>query len=271
MINKLLECGKVNLKLYYRSKLILGVAGLLLLLTPLFGLNFFFQLGELGRFEMLQKIHGGILLFIYLLTGALGLVTLSRPLKQKTIKLIVTRPCSYEILIGSHFLSALGISLVAFLATTLGTSLLFPLLGITYQTGIWFVTFDWFIRASILFSVLMLLSLFVRPILAALITLFLNPSMIRHWLLTISARLEIMAKSQATGWLSFLRYLLIGLYGFLPVYGPLSGETSQIHSSYQVSQFGDWSYLFYAGLYALVIGSFCFWLVAFVLRRRNTT
>ena len=43
-MNKLLECGKVNLKLYYRNKMILGVAVILLLVLPLFGLNFFFQL-----------------------------------------------------------------------------------------------------------------------------------------------------------------------------------------------------------------------------------
>jgi ABC-type transport system involved in multi-copper enzyme maturation permease subunit len=261
---------RTNLKLYRRNRLLLGAAILLVILVVLMSSNVFFYTTDLDLFSIVSRLFDAGHWILYLFVGATGLITVSEPYDERSLKMVLTRPIPHEKWLLSHFLTAFGLAVVLHGGLGVATWVVSYFLGVTYYSGFWFLTLNWIPRTMILFSVLLTLSLYMRPILAAFLTLVINPSVILRF------AVQAMATASASStlgdpnmWLNAGSYGLMGLYLLLPVYDPMAEQLSTVKMRYQLETAGEWWYLLPSSGYALLVVALCYCFVLFVLRNRN--
>lgn len=269
-MNQIWASVRANLKLYRRNKLLLGGGVILLLMIPLMSADLLFQMRDLDRFDMMARIFDTGNWVLYLLIGATGLITISEPYRERSIKLVLTRPISPEKWLLSHFVTAFGLTFsfyVGFGVLTHGVSFL---LGVEYYSGFWFLTFSWICRALILFSVLLVVSLYLRPILAAAVCLIFNPQTFSYFsTMLISSASASISLGEPNTWLTASSYVVTGIYLVLPAYTPLYDSVSHIYMRHQLEATGDWWYLLGTAGYTSLIVLFAFFMVLFAIRNRN--
>lgn len=259
-----------NLKLYRRNKLLLGGGVILLLMIPLMNADLFFMMNALERFDLLALVFDIGNWIFYLFIGATGLITVSEPYNERSIKLALTRPVSPVKWLGSHFATAFLLAFTFYIGFGLVTQGLGLVLGVEYYSGFWFLTLNWICRALILFSVLLVLSFYMRPILAAVFALVFNPVFFKQFaVMFISTTSATIQLGHAAPWLKLGSYLTLGFYLLLPAYTPLAGELEKLYMSHQLEATGDWWYLLPIVAYTLLIMAFSFCFSLFVLRNRD--
>ncbi len=255
----------VHFRFFRRNRLLLAVALVFLLF---FGLS---MLGAIlwgtsgGRFAQLQGFSMGLNQLVQFLTPALGLVLIWSHLRDRNLKMVVTKPCPPEIWLLSGLLTAAAISWVLHLGVFLVTQALSLAWGLPLQGGFAFVGLDSFVRSLISLGYLSLLAMLFHPVLALLLISLLNESS----LYGLKYMLSVGSKAHPGNLLfAALGRLCDALYFLVPMIRPFAEQTKDVYSSLRATP-ADWLYLLSAAGYAgLVTGVFAL-LCLLVLRRRS--
>jgi hypothetical protein len=265
MLDQLLLNTRVHLRFYARNRLLLAFA---IVLSGVFGLTMIPMVmmdTSANRFSLLQSITGQLGTFSMIFTASLGLFALSSHLRNRNVKMVLTKPCRPETWLASIFLSALlvGLALHGLIAVAgMGLSLFW---SIPLQPGLAFVAIDGFLRSVILFSFVTMLTMAFHPVVAVLVVSVVNEETF------YGLKYLIASAGAANGsgpWLTLASVLCDGVYMLLPMVQPLGDRTEGVYRSWRATG-GDWLTLGGGCGYALLVTLFLYLLSLYLLRRKD--
>jgi ABC-type transport system involved in multi-copper enzyme maturation permease subunit len=254
-----------NFAYYRRSRLLLAFGLVFLLLTGLSSLPALFTHSGVQSFNSLREIFSDLNGFLLFLSGGLGLFIISSHLRNRSLKMVFTKPCSPAVWLLSAFLSAVAVSLLlnaVVLASTVVLSLGWHL---PVRAGLAFVSVDTFVASVGIIAYLMLLATLVHPAIAATFALIFNADM---FLAAQTWTQAAIRSGNSSTFLRALERLFYYLYLLLPMVYAFGKKTEGIYTSLRVMH-GEWKYLIYSFGYALVLSAFCYLLALFALQRKK--
>jgi ABC-type transport system involved in multi-copper enzyme maturation permease subunit len=254
-----------NFAYYRRSRLLLAFALVFLLLTGLSSLPALFRHSGVQSFNSLQEVSSDLNGFLLFLAGGLGLFIISSHLRNRSLKMVFTKPCTPAVWLLSAFLSAVAVSLLlncVVLASTVALSVGWHL---PVRAGLVFISVDNFVASVGIIAYLMLLATLAHPAIAVTFALIFNAD------LFYAAQTWTQAAIRAgnSSWvLRALERLFHYLYLLLPMVHAFGKKTENIYTSLRVLH-GEWKYLPYSLGYALALSAFCYFLALFALLRKR--
>jgi ABC-type transport system involved in multi-copper enzyme maturation permease subunit len=255
----------VDLTYYRRSKLLLAFMLVFLLLTALQSLPPLFMNSGVQNFNSLQQIISNLNFFLLMLAAGMGLLIISSHLRNRSLKMVFTKPCPPELWLLSAFLSAATMSLFLNVAV-LGSGVLLSFFWhLPVRTGLVFVSAETFAVSLGLVAYLMVLAMLMHPALAAIVALIFNADLFYQFDVWTRAAIQSGNSSIA---LRMVERLFHGLYILLPMLYPFDKQTQNIHTSLRVMS-GEWKYLPFSLGYALALSAFCYCVALYALQKKN--
>jgi hypothetical protein len=258
----------VNFIFYRRNRLLLVIVLLLgfVFLTSLIP-SLLFETST-QRFGIVKTIFEFLNYFLFLFAAALGLLSASTHLRDRSIKMVATKPLPTELWLLSHFISAGLVFLVlATAAFFLGCGML-AVWEIPFQGGLVYHSIGSICSCMVLFSYLTFLSLLVHPAIAGLIVLILQEQMFYQLSLLAASGQHLVDSSFYGAALGGIQKFLYFVYTVLPVFSPFPDAVARIEASYRMES-GDGLYLLGTVAYATVLALLMYLLSLSVLRRRR--
>src|SRR2546429_1744369 len=97
---------RVNLKFYLRNRLLTVLALALIFMTGLFAIPSLLVITTGQKLAVVKQIVTQLSFFGTTFTALLGLLTVSHHLHNRSLKMVITKPCPLEVWLLAHFLSA---------------------------------------------------------------------------------------------------------------------------------------------------------------------
>lgn len=265
MTEKLFANFRVLLKFYRRNRLLLVIALIFLLLAGLTLSGSLVFGSTTGRFDIIATVESTLIGFTLVLSGGLGLFAISSHLRQRSLKMVMTKPCPPEIWVGSVFLSAAWVAGILYAFAALVGAALSLLWSVPLQTGLVYLALQGFLRSCVVLSYLSFLTILMHPVLAILISVLFNEGTFE------SIRYLLLTAIKTTGGnplLPFLEKATWVLFMLLPSYSPYEGVSSGVEESFRATA-ADWLALAKTAGYAAAALGLFFCLSVWALRRRN--
>ncbi len=255
-----------HLAFYRRSRLLLAFLILFAVFTALEFVPQLFVPSGVQNFNTLREIFSTLNFFLKLFAAGLGLFIISSHLRNRSLKMVFTKPCPPAVWLGSAFVSAV---IVAFLLNAVvlgGLAVLSLLWHIPVRSGLLFISADTFVASIAIAAYLMVLATLLHPALAAIVAIIFNADMFYDGF--VWARSSIRAGNHSPG-LRVLESVFHFLYLAAPIIHPFEKKTENIYSSLRVMH-GEWNYLLYSLGYSFALSAFCYFIaLAFLQRRRH--
>jgi len=254
-----------DLTFFRRSKLLLAFMVVFLLITALQSLPPIFENSGVQNLNSLQQIIYDLNFFLLILAGGMGLLIISSHLRNRSLKMVFTKPCSPELWLLSAYLSAAAMSLFLNLVVLGGGVLLSLLWHLPIRMGLVFISAETFAVSLGLVAYLMLLATLMHPALAAIVALIFNADLFYQFDVWTKAAIRSGYSSIA---LRMVERLFHGLYILLPMVFPFDKQTENVHTSLRVMSV-DWKYLPYSFGYTLALSAFCYFVSLLALKKKN--
>ena len=254
-----------GLTYYRRSRLLLAFLLLFLLLTALQSLPPIFMNSGVQSFNSLQQITTTLDGFVLILSAGMGLLISSSHLRNRSLKMVFTKPCPPALWVLSAFLAAALVSLFLNAVVLSGGVALSIVWHLPVRVGLLFISAQTFVMSLSLIAYLMLLGTVMHPALAAIVAIIFNADLFYEFQLwTLGA-----IRSGSNSWaLKVLEKVFHGLYIALPMFFPFDTQTRNIHISLRVIS-GEWKYLLFSFGYALLLSAFCCCVALYGLQKKN--
>lgn len=254
-----------DLKYYRRSKLLLAFMLLFLILTALQSLPPIFMDSGVQSFNSLREIDSDLNGFVLVLAAGLGLLIISSHLRNRSLKMVFTKPCPPALWLLSAFLSAAVVSLFLNLVVLSGGLLLSLFWHLPVRIGLAFVSAQTFALSLGWIAYLLLLATLMHPVLAAIVAIIFNADLFYQFQVWTQAAIRSGNNNFA---LRMLEHLFHSLYIVLPMFFSFDKETSNIHVSLRVLS-SEWKYVVFSLGYALVLSAFCYCVALYALQKKK--
>jgi hypothetical protein len=256
---------RADFAFFRRSRLLLAFGLVFLLLIALIMMPTFFSNSGVGRFNVLREIFDTMTFFVQVLSGGLGLLVVSSHLRNRSLKMVFTKPCPPGLWLASAFLSSALVSLAltaGVLLASIGFSLWWHL---PVRLGLLYLSLHSFVTSLIVIAYLLLLGTLMHPAVAVtLIIIFNNRTFFsaQEWAQTV-----IRAGNSHLG-IRVLEKIFHVVYFILPIYVPFDDKTQVVATSYRAGP-AAWKYLLYSSGYALLFWAFCYFAALLALKKRR--
>jgi ABC-type transport system involved in multi-copper enzyme maturation permease subunit len=254
-----------HLAFYRRSRLLLAFLILFGVLTAMEFIPQLFVPSGVQNFNTLREVFNTLNFFLQLFAAGLGLFIVSAHLRNRSLKMVFTKPCPPAVWLLTAFFAAVIVALVLNAIVLGGITVLALLWHIPVRSGLIFVSVHTFISSVGLAAYLMLLATVMHPAIAAILAIIFNASLFYTGFLW--SRSAIKAGNHSTG-VHVLDRVFHLLYLAAPIFQPFDKETQNIHVSLRVMH-GEWKYLLYSFGYALALSAFCYFVSLFSLQRQK--
>lgn len=254
----------IHLTFLARSRVLLGFGALIVLGSSIGLVPALFFDTTANRFEVLKQVAHELHGTASLITSGLGLLALWSHRRQRTIKMVLTKPSPLEGWVASIFASAAMAGIAAHVIVAAATFGLSRYWGVPYEAGFLYLAVDRFVESMIALAFLTALGAAFHPVIATLVLLFFNESTFK-FLGTIVA-----GASQAGQQSPFVRMsdrVLSVLYYLAPTFEPFNHKTQLVEYSLRVTG-TDWKYVLAGAGYALLACAVGYMTTIVVLRRR---
>ena len=255
----------VNLKFLARNRVLLGFALVLLLASGVMLLPAMFIDTASNRFEALKHVAETLHRAAGVITAGLGLVVLWSHRRARTIKLIATKPGSFDIWVVSVFAAAIAFGAAAHAAVAVLVFVLSVVWDVPYQIGFVYLSAEWFAQSAIVLAYLTPLAAMCHPILAILALAFVNDWTVHAVGVTLTAAVEAGHGSVV---LEVAQRIVSTLYYIVPTFAPFQSKTQVVNETLRAATI-DWRYLLATLAYALLASAFGYVATVVVLRRRQ--
>jgi hypothetical protein len=250
---------------YRRSRLLLAFMLVFLLMAGMESLPPLFAHSGVQSFNALRGIFDDLNGYLLFLAAGLGLFIISAHLRNRSLKMVFTKPCTPAVWLLSAFSTAVMVALLLNLVV-LGTAMFMSIVWrIPVRPGLIFISAETFFSCIGLIAYLMLLATIMHPAIAATFALIFNAGTF------YSAELwtrSLVRSGNSNPVLWFLQWLFHSLYILLPMIHPFANKTENIEASLRVAH-GEWKYLMYSLGYALSLSAFCYSSALLALQRKK--
>jgi hypothetical protein len=257
----------VHLKFLARSRILLGFGLLVLLVAGVGFVPALFIDTAFNRFEVIKGIASQLHDIARFMTGGIGLFVLWSHRRNRTIKMVATKPSPFGGWVASIFASAALVGLAVHAVVAVVTLALSLSWGVPYQIGFVYLAGDRFVDSLIILAVLTALGAAFHPILAVLTVAFFNESTFRYLGTTVAGAL---AAGYDSVLLRIAQPLLTALYYISPSFDPFANQTEAADRSLRIATI-DWRYLAASAGYAVLVCACGYLMTLLVLRRRPLT
>jgi hypothetical protein len=186
-------------------------------------------------------------------------------LRNRSLKMVFTKPCSPALWLMSAFLSAVLVAFVLNGIVLAGAVVLSTFWHLPVRAGLLFVSADTFIASVAVIAYLMLLTMLLHPAIAVTLALVFNTGLFygaQMWTQTV------IRSGNSSKALHVLDRVFHYLYLLLPLVHAFDTKTEAIHESLRVSP-GAWKYLLYSFGYVALLSAFCYLLALFALQKKK--
>lgn len=268
MIGQITANIRTNLKFYRRNRLLLIVALLLLVIFGLFSIPSMIFITDSKKFAIVQSFFTSMNLFVLVFTAALGLVNISHHIRERCVKMVITRPCTVDTWLLSSFLSAALVGFALFMGVLAVSMFLFLAWELPVQWGFAYQSFNHFFEALIILSYISFLSVVLHPFTAAIVALLFNDGLFADLLTWLIAALEKVGPGLKGIALQAVEFVFYFLYLVLPSYSPFGDKMKAVSITYRVS-LPEMKYLLYTAAYAVVLSVFFLAISSYAMRRKR--
>jgi hypothetical protein len=215
-----------------------------------------------NRFEALRVLAR-------MLHGATGLVTSGMGLflfwvhrRGRSISMVATTAAPFGAWVAALFATGALVAVAAHAVIAVLVVALSQAWGVTYQYGFVYLALDSFTESMIALSIITTLSVFVHPVLTAVLVTLVNDST----MLAVRQGLELLTPGP---FLRAVRGLSAAVYFVLPASDPFGERTAAMLRTMRVAT-SDWHYLGWAAAYAVLVLALAQVTTLVWLRRRPT-
>jgi ABC-type transport system involved in multi-copper enzyme maturation permease subunit len=146
MMGELLRANVLaNFAYFRRSRLLLAFALVFMLLTGLSSLPTFFGSSGVQNFNSLQEIYSTMNEFLLIFAAGLGLFAVSSHLRNRSLKMVFTKPCSPAVWLLSAFVSTVAVTLLLHLVVLTSGVVLSLVWHLPVRGGLLFISVDTFV------------------------------------------------------------------------------------------------------------------------------
>jgi|HubBroStandDraft_6_1064221.scaffolds.fasta_scaffold11170_3 hypothetical protein len=254
-----------DFKFFRRSRLILAFVIVFVIITALSILPTLFGSSSFESFSTMQQIFAELRIFLLILCGGLGLFLVSFHLRDRSLKMVFTKPCSPANWLAGAMLSAAAVS---FLLNALIFAVMVVLSyawHLSVRPGLFFLAFESFVMSLVVISFMAMLASLIHPAVAVTVAIIFNGDLFysfQQW------AMESIAAGNKSLSMRVIEHIFHALYMFLPMYAPYSRHTDTVESTYRV-ELGQWKYLAFSLGYTLVFALFAYLIALLSLRRKR--
>ncbi len=257
-----------NLVFYRRNRLIVAAVIFIVVIMGLTTIPAVIFTSRSQHLEQIKIVMKLVTTFAMVVTAGLGLMLVSQHIRDRSVKMVFTKPCLPEIWLLSSFLSAGLVAAVLFAIALLVTSLLSVVWSIPFQSGIVYILLNDYFQAMSLMAFATFLSVVFHPVLA-LFVLFVLQEGLFYWLKVILAGgIKMAGESTIAPLLKFIKAIVDALYMLWPTFSPYGTKMEQISKTLRGSD-ADWTYLALAIVYAVVLTAMFYFLTGYVLKKKR--
>jgi hypothetical protein len=265
----MLELLKANLftdfTYYRRSRLLLAFLIVFVLLTGMACIPLFFFRSDVRAFDGLHQIYTILNWMLLYFTAGLSLFIISSHLRNRSLKMVFTKPCTPAVWLTCAFASAVGVSLL-FNAVILGGATIASLIWhLPVRPGLVFMSTYTFTTSVSLIAGMMFLATLLHPAVAVVLILIFNANTFYQLNFWTESVIRSGNKSHA---LRFWNHIFHSLYLMLPIFRVSDDQADAVSSGLHVSH-GAWKYLLYSAGYAAAISVFFYFASLLALQRRK--
>lgn len=254
-----------NFAYYRRSRLLLAFVLVFLGLTCLTCLPLFFSASHVQGFNALHQVFTMLNWFLLFFTAGMSLFLMSSHLRNRSLKMVFTKPCTPAVWLLCAFLSTAIASLVLNGVILGGTVLASLIWHIPVRAGLLYASTYSFTTSVELIAYMMLLSTLMHPAVAVAFALVFNASMFYD----VNMWTEMMVRGGiSSGVLRGIGRICHAIYMTLPIVHVADNKTSEILESLHVPP-GAWKYVLYSAGYASALSLFCYFAALLALERRK--
>jgi hypothetical protein len=267
----------VNLRYAWRNMVLIALILVFSGVTALQLLPFLIGLMSTStkKFDLVIMLYNQADLLLYLTIALLGLMSLSQELRNRSMKLIVTRPCRFETWLAGQYITAALITAVCHAALVAITSILFLVWGIENTPGLAVLGVYSFCQTLIVFAWILLLTSFLHPLIAAVIAFIVQEGFFWFLMNMTLSGVEQLRKAEISQ-----KWLILGLEGLaqvfkaayllLPSFAPFQKEMAGFSGNLRLTP-EVWSGFGGSLLYTAVLLVFTFAATSWILRGRRLT
>jgi hypothetical protein len=259
---------KINFKFYRRNRLLLVASIFIILVLGLSTIPAIFFLTKTKHLEIIRIIFSELSWFTTIITAGLGLLLISHHIRNRSTKMVFTKPCPPDIWLLSSLLSASIVSLVFYTGIFLVCSTLFIAWNIPFQWGIFYISFNDFLQTIIILSYITFLTVLFHPVIAVLFIFIFREGTFYFLKILLMSGIKAAGESSITPCLKLLKGFVDIIYMILPTFNPYSEKTSQVYSSLRISD-ADWGYLLLTFLYTLSASALFYLLSDYFLKKKR--
>lgn len=254
-----------DLRFFRRNRLLL-VLGLLFLVVTAISCVFSLVGGSgTSRFDLLRSTVSELNEFAVLFSGGLALFLVSSHVRNRSLKMVFTRPCLPETWLAAGFAAVLSVSAILFAAILSGAVFFSLLWKVPFQSGFVLAALEAMGRSGVVAGFLFLLTLLVHPVVAVFLVVLFNEGTF------YSLRFLLLTAIKTTGGNPILPFLEKGtylVYIVLPSFSPYGERMESVHGSMRAAP-ADWKTLGSIWLYAVAACGLFYFLSVFALRRKT--
>ena len=268
MLNKLAINIKNNFILYKRSKLLIILGIILLVFYGLTSLPYLITVSFTGKLSgistILRNLHGFSSLFLVIVL----LVGLNYPVKNRCLKMIITKPCQPETWLLSNYISSILIALIINVLIFIIACIFFVIWDMGFQLSLVYIFFDRFLHLVLILSHITFLMMVFGVWGAVIFGIILTDSFFFYMTNMFSALHTSAAGSAGKIIYLVIQKLFYFIYLVIPMSNPFSKETNLIYRNFRVES-SDWQYMFYTLIYTALIAGFFYLVNSYLLKRKR--
>jgi hypothetical protein len=268
MFQQIIANIETNLIFYRRNRLLVAAAVFIVLMLGMTTLPSLFFMSSTKHLDqvrtIVQNIHG----FAFVLTAGLGLLLVSQHIRDRSIKMVFTKPCLPETWLLSSFFSAAIVAFVLYAGAFIIAVILSALWGIPFPTGIIYISLNEFFQTLSLMAYVTFLSVIFHPVLAALFVLLFQEQTFYFMKMLLASGVKAAGEKSFLPFLKLLKLLVDAVYMVLPTFNPYADKTQQVYSTLRGSD-ANWDYLYPAIAYALTVSALFYFLTVLVLKKKR--
>lgn len=256
---------RADLTFYRRSRLLWAFTFLFLALMALFTIPAIFINSNATFFNSLHEIADWLTMLVITLSAGLGLFVISTHLRNRSLKMVFTKPCSPALWLASAMFSA---AIACFFLTCVvfaGMSVLSLFWHLPVRTGLLYVSLDTFIAGLGVIAYMVLLGSLMHPAIAVAVVLIFNAEMFYNF---DTWTLGTIRGGNHSWFLRMLEHFFHVLYLALPAFYAFGKKTTGVYQHLRVAP-GEWKYLAYSLGYSLALAVFCYFVALLSLQRRR--
>ncbi len=268
MYHQLIANIETNLTFYRRNRILAAAGVFIVIVLGLSTLPSMFFISKSRHLDIVRTVFNQIASFSTIATAGLGLMLISQHIRDRSVKMVFTKPCLPEVWLLSSFLSAGLVAFVLFAGALFIASALSAIWGIPFLSGIAFIAANEFFQAIGLMAYATFLSVIFHPVIAVLFLLIFQEGMFYYLNVFLASGIKAAGASAVVPLLKLIKLFAGAAYMILPTFKPYSDKMTGVYSTLRGPD-ADWKYLLLSIAYSLALAALFFFLTDYALKKKR--